>query len=202
MMQQKRENTGLSQEMNKEHPELFTARAKDTLRIVSRVDGRYCLGFFDNESLSLLSHISSLDTTVHPEMAARLVQCVVFGEEAEAKKLVSACPNLLYYKAKVKDYSGRTIIGTALQAALGAEDIRMCQMLLPYFEHLKEGEALNQFNEQFPHGLEAEDKSNKEQAYDFSPIVDAIIANEPIDEVEVMKQFIPITNEISVFTHQ
>src|SRR5690606_12369806 len=108
-----------------------------------------CLGFFNTPSLSSLSYTSkSLHTTVSSEIKARavqLVQYVVLGEEKKAKALVSECPELLFYKAEVKDYSDRTIIGTAWQAALGAEDVRMCQMLLPYFDALEEGEALRQF---------------------------------------------------------
>ncbi|HFD2232710.1 TPA: hypothetical protein ACF9YZ_002373 [Legionella pneumophila] len=53
-------------------------------------------------------------------------------------------------KAKAKDYSGRTILGTAFQAAIGAGDKPMWEMMLPYFAGLEKGEALRQFHEQFP----------------------------------------------------
>ena len=155
-MEEKSENTDLSQEITNEHPEL--SLGEETLSIVSHVDRGRCLRFFNTPSLSSLSHTSkSLHTTVSSEIKARavqLVQYVVLGEEEKAKTLVSECPELLFYKAEVEDYSGRTIIGTAWQAALGAEDLTMCEMLLPYFNFLEKGEALRQFDEQFSEGLE------------------------------------------------
>jgi hypothetical protein len=65
----------------------------------------------------------------------------VHGEEEESEAIIKACPELLYYGAEVIDYSGRTIIATAFQAALGAEDMRMWEMMLPYFKCLEGGEA-------------------------------------------------------------
>ena len=51
--------------------------------------------------------------------------------------MIDANPNLLLIQTEAKDYSGRTIRGTAFQAALGAEDERMWQMMKPYFEVLE-----------------------------------------------------------------
>ena len=41
---------------------------------------------------------------------------------------------LLLYKCEVEDYSGRKIIATPFQAALGAEDERMWGMMKPHYE--------------------------------------------------------------------
>ncbi len=102
------------------------------------------------------------------------MQHVVYGEEEQAEALIKKCPELLLYKATVFDYSGRKIIATAFQAALGAEDIFMCKMILNYMDN---GEALAQFNEQLPNGLEAKYNFNAETVYDFTPILNAMINN-------------------------
>src|SRR6185437_5790629 len=66
----------------------------------------------------------------------KLLQHVIRGEEAEAKKMLEANPRLLLEKGMVTDYSGRRIEGTDFQLALGAEDVEMCEMIAPYFNRL------------------------------------------------------------------
>ncbi len=77
--------------------------------------------------------------------------------------MIQANPKLLLVKSQTKDYSGRTIIATPFQAALGAEDERMWEMMKPYFSTLEDlgaidsarGEIKRQFDEQFPEGIES-----------------------------------------------
>ncbi|EKD71101.1 MAG: hypothetical protein ACD_46C00271G0002, partial [uncultured bacterium] len=80
-------------------------------------------------------------------------------------------PALLFRKAKAKDYSGRTINASPYQAALGAEDTDMLQMMETYFDQITDGrkQALAQYNEQFPNGVK-----DAPCDFDFSPLVAAI----------------------------
>ncbi|STX28615.1 SidC homolog [Legionella beliardensis] len=115
--------------------------------------------FFKKEDLLSLSLTSkTLYSTVAPELlqreAQKLLAHVVLGEQDEAQRMLEKNPELLLIRQETLDYSGRTIIGTAFQAALGAGDKPMWEMILPYFESLEEGEALRQFQEQFPDGIE------------------------------------------------
>ncbi len=73
---------------------------------------------------------------------------------------------LLLYKGVVTDYSGRTVEGTALQIALGAEDAEMCEMMMPFFSKLPNGDVLRseQYNIQYPENNENEDRTQDFQA--------------------------------------
>jgi hypothetical protein len=119
---------------------------------------------------------------------------VVRGEQEEAESLVQIFPELLLLKGKVTDYSGREIEGTALQIALGAEDVRyhenevcMVEMLEKYFKKIPndEAEKIKQIKEQFPPGwekIEAERHKNDMQA--LHQVVEAIAKAPEGDECE------------------
>jgi hypothetical protein len=76
-------------------------------------------------------------------LAVRLAQYIVYGNQVEAEKIISAYPSLLLRKVITIDYSGRIIEGTPLQLALGAEDVKyhadekcMVEIILQHFEKL------------------------------------------------------------------
>lgn len=85
--------------------------------------------------------------------ANELLQHVVLGHKSEAKAMISENPNLLLIPSTALDYSGRTIIGTAFRAAIGAGDKPMYTMMLDFIEPQ---EALKQFELQFPNGFVGE----------------------------------------------
>jgi hypothetical protein len=85
--------------------------------------------------------------------AHELLQHVVLGHKSEAKAMISENPNLLLIPSTALDYSGRTIIGTAFRAAIGAGDKPMYTMMLDFIEPQ---EALKQFELQFPNGFVGE----------------------------------------------
>jgi len=129
----------------------------------SLLDGLFGGGrirFFSNQGLAALANTCG---DMHAELAStltqrKLVQHVVHGEQNEAEVMIKANPRLLLIQTHAIDYSGRRIIGTPFQAALGAEDERMWAMMQPYFTQLESSidgfsaqEEMNkQFNEQFP----------------------------------------------------
>lgn len=126
--------------------------------------------FFTDKDLANLSLISkTLDSVVFSELnqraAQKLVAHVVLGEQDEAQAMIEKNPELLLIRSEAVDYSGRTIIGTAFQAALGSGDKPMWEMMLPYFEDLEQGEALRQFQEQFPNGTEDTPASELQDYY-------------------------------------
>ncbi len=134
--------------------------------------------FFTNKDLANLSLSSiPLHSTVVSELqqraARKLLTHVVKGEPDEAQVMIEKNPQLLLMRTQAIDYSGRTITGTAFQAALGAGDKPMWEMMLPHFE--KE-EALSQFDEQFPKGIK-ETSASELYAY-YNAIALAIIQNE------------------------
>ena len=96
----------------------------------------------------------------------KLATHVVRGEQAEAEAMIKEDPKLLLEKCQVVDYSGRTLEGTPLQLALGAEDVKfhdkevcMTEMIIPYFKDLPDGEKAKatQILEQFPEGWEKQE---------------------------------------------
>ncbi len=105
-------------------------------------------------------------------------------------------------KAKAKDYSGRTILGTAFQAAIGAGDKPMWEMMLPYFAGLEKGEALRQFHEQFPEGIEDEVSAEDLKEY-YNAIALAIISHKDqgLSAIEKFRKQIAFQGEITQGKH-
>jgi L-rhamnose mutarotase len=128
-----------------------------------------------------------------------LCQYVVYGKYDEVKAILEKNPQLLLYRARVKDYSFyqdekgkrtyREMEGTAYQLALAAEDISreqwpdegMADMMLAYFERAcgdnekATAEIRKQQRQQFPAGYEKleSDKKSKDSIA-LKEVVDAI----------------------------
>ncbi|HFD2380890.1 TPA: hypothetical protein ACT96X_001406 [Legionella pneumophila] len=149
--------------------------------------------FFTDKDLAYLSLTSkTLNSVVFSELnqrkkAQKLVAHVVLGKQDEAQAMIEKNPELLLISSETVDYSGRTIIGTAFQAALGAGDKPMWEMMLPYFNGLEEGEALRQFNEQFPNGIE--DDVSAEQLKDYYNAIALAIINDEDHGLSVIEGF-------------
>ena len=105
--------------------------------------------------------------------AAKLLQHVLSGEIDKAELMINRNPSLLLQRVGAIDASKRTILATAFQAALGAEDSLMWEMMKPYFElipalivqstqkslnitELARQEMLKQFEQQLPSDLDDE----------------------------------------------
>ncbi len=110
----------------------------------------------------------------------QFLQSVVYGNQKKAEdildQLKKTAPGLLAQlltqKCTVVDYSGRTIHGTALQIALGAEDVKyhdneecMTEMLMRHLKTLPNGDDIiaKQIQEQFPEGWEEIEKARQER---------------------------------------
>ncbi len=121
-------------------------------------------------------------------LVTQFLQHVIYGEQREAEKMLvdnqRLAQLLLTEKAKVKDYSGRKIYGTALQMALGAEDVGyhedeicMVEMLQKWMWLIPDGEALmaEQIAEQFPEGYEEQEQQRiKDDEAALIKVLDAI----------------------------
>ena len=107
-----------------------------------------------------------------------LLEYVLKGEAFKAEKSIAAKRNWLFAKVTAEDYSGRTFFCSPWQGMLGAEDLDMCNMAMPYIEKLPNGHetALIQFNEQFQ-----KDVLNKPNTYDFTPLCKIIAQEQFID---------------------
>lgn len=109
----------------------------------------YCFGFFNK-------------TTLDNSFATKVLEHAIKGNQDEAEKLIKFNPACLLVRTQAVDYSGRTIIATPFQAALGAEDERMWQMMMPYFKVLERNGTIEssqqtmreQFDRQFPDGID------------------------------------------------
>jgi hypothetical protein len=84
------------------------------------------------------------------EMLDQLLLHIVRGEQKEAEELIRVNPKLLLQSGRVTDYSGRRIEGTALQLALGAEDVEMSKMITFYLDIYNPSEKFIQYQKQFP----------------------------------------------------
>ncbi len=120
-----------------------------------------------------------------------LCELVVLGKTTEAKEMLDVNPSLLFEKGTAKDYCGRTIKGSPLQCALGAEDfypdmLGMMQTHIDKIDPNKE-KTKEQLCEQFPEllseffpekYLEHKTQEYKEVQYDFQKLVQAISKEE------------------------
>jgi hypothetical protein len=104
----------------------------------------------------------------------KLLQHIVNGELNEARAMINLQPGLLLRRASVTDLCGRKINNvTPFQCALGAGDVEMWKMIMPFFDRLRsvdpETERRAQFNELYPADW------HPDASYDFSDLVEAIL---------------------------
>ncbi|MFI4917944.1 MAG: hypothetical protein ACHP65_00145 [Legionellales bacterium] len=125
---------------------------------------------------------------------ARLLKHVILGDEGYAQDMIEANPTLLFMKTSAQDYSGRTIIATPFQGAIGAGDTSMWKMMLP---HLDIREALRQFREWFPNGIETTPAADLQAIY--NEIARAIINGDAQGRlaIEEFRQIITSPKEIT-----
>ena len=158
------------------------------------------LGLFARTSKTLRDDFQA---RLNKEAAHKLGQYIVYGDEENAKTMLEANPRLLLQTVTVEDYSNRTITGKPFQLALGAVDKAMWQMMMPYLEGLKKGEALKQFNSQFPEGIE--DTSAGELQHMYDALAKAIIINDEEDggtkEIEAFRVEITKNDKITTGKH-
>jgi len=110
------------------------------------------------------------------EVLNSLLQHVAKGQQQKAEAILECYPELLLEAGTVKDYSDRMIESvTPFELAYGADDLEMCQMMLPYFYILKDGrtQALQQ--------IQTFAKSNEAKPYDFSSLVAAFSTNQNVE---------------------
>ena len=129
---------------------------------------------------------SRFHSVIQPQrLLNKFLQYVVYGNQKKAEAIIKAHPELLTKKGTVVDYSGRTICGTALQIALGAEDVKyhgdeecMAEMLMRYLKQLLNSETIitEQIQEQFPKGWEEKEKARQER--------DLIALKEVVEAIE------------------
>jgi len=158
----------------------------------------YIIPHLDNRGLLLFSQACSSTRTLTKQareerVLSHLLQAVVQGNQTEAERVLALEPKLLLKAtATAEDYSGKLIKNLApFQAALCAGDVEMSEMMKPYFAKLENGQAEieKQFKGVFPSSsdeeqafLQAHAESQKQAAFDFSEIVEAIVNASP-DEV-------------------
>ena len=156
------------------------------------------LGLFARTSKTLRDDFQA---RLNKEAAHKLGQYIVYGDEENAKTMLEANPRLLLQTVTVEDYSNRTITGKPFQLALGAVDKAMWQMMMPYFASLGEGEALKQFNSQFPSGIVDTPANELQLIYD--KLAQAIINNEDggTKEIEAFRVEITKNDKITTGKH-
>jgi len=165
--------------------------------------------FFENMPVELTNHMASFlpikdaanlsrtastmlwlkEEYVDTIAVQKLLTHVVRGEEEQALKMIKANPRLLLIPSEAIDYSGRTIKGTAFQAALGAEDHIMAQKILEGFGEEGKAIALEQLNAQYPEGIDAAVANNLETAYDFTDLINVIISGDEDACNNALEQF-------------
>ena len=111
-----------------------------------------------------------------------LLQAVVYGDQEQAERILKLKPELLLQISTAIDYSGREIKDMPFKAALRAGDVEMCDMMLPYFVGLEDGQAKMkaQFDTVFIDSdekisrLEEHVTRQEQNAFDFTDIIQAI----------------------------
>lgn len=159
------------------------------------------LSFFSGKDLTnLLETSKKLNGAATHELEQRaLLRHIVLGEQEPAEALIQAHPKWLSSQSIAQDYSGRTIVATPFQAAIGAGDKPMWEMILCY---LGPEEAFKQFHAWFPHGIE-NNLSAKELQADYNAIALAIIQDEDngLAAIERFREKITAQNNISQEEH-
>jgi len=183
------------------------SQAESVFEILKIFEDGFKPGFFTNQDLYNLSQTSkTMHKVVSGELnqraAQKLLTHVVLGEQDKAEAMIKANNKLLYIKTSAKDYSGRTIIATPFQAAIGAGDKPMWEMMLPYFKELDKGEALRQFYDQLPEGIEGDVSAEELKLY-YNDIASAIIKDDDNDlsAIERFRKEITSQNEITQGKH-
>lgn len=141
----------------------------------------------ENFSIKTMSQLAqsctSLNRLFKPELNAasdlvmtKLLQHIVNGELDAAKAMINLQPGLLLRRGSVTDLCGRKINNvTPFQCALGAGDVGMWQMLMPFFDRLRsinpEAERQAQFNELYPLDWKPD------PLYDLGNLVEAILSS-------------------------
>lgn len=171
-----RENTTQSEHT----PPLLDSRIHQVLFGIEQVH------LFSEQDLNSLSETSrDLSIATRRERRKRSLICdVVCGRQDSVELTLEAMPTLLLIKNEGQDYSGRKIIGTPFQAALGAGDQRMWESMMGFFTVLeKKGvidsaqkEMKRQFDDQFPQGIK--DTPFTDLLPLYNELADAIISNQ------------------------
>jgi hypothetical protein len=132
---------------------------------------------------------NSANQTDGSSLLSSLLQYVAEGNEEQVLAILDAADinmleRLLQHRGIVTDFSGRTIDGTALQIALGAEDAEMCEMLVPFFSQIPNGDALKlqQIRNQYPDKISTELSVSDLQA--LEKVFAAIAASNSDDDCE------------------
>jgi len=129
------------------------------------------MGFFSDKDLYQLSRVSKpyyqlVESELKKRAMNKIITHIVCGEEDAAKRMLENAPDRLLRKGLGVVPHGRKIVATPLQAALAADDERMCAMIATLFRKFetqgkfKVGQAQGimsiQFIEQFPNGLKTD----------------------------------------------
>lgn len=143
----------------------------------------------------------------------KLLTHVIRGEQAKAEKMIKNNPHLLLETGIVVDYSGRKIEGTALQLALGADDVKyhdneecMVEMIYKYLKKLPNGEAIiaEQTAKQFPDGWQVKEEQRAMRDSDVLRAVINAIANstDPADwekAIHTLRSYLEFENKSNLF---
>jgi hypothetical protein len=135
-----------------------------------------------------------------------LLTAVVNGEQQKAEAIISKDPELLRLKGKINtDYSGRIIYGSALQIALGADDVSfftdcesMAEMIERYFITLPESEMeiKKQIEAQFPFDLiTRQSEQNRNDLFVLQMVMNAFL--ECKNDVELKNAINTFKNDLA-----
>lgn len=123
----------------------------------------------DRQTLQALTLVSKEPSVLFQNQLSikQFLHTIIHGDINEVEKILKkSTPSSrlkLLTTPDIVTYSEQTIYGTALQLALGAEDVKMAKMIMKYMDELPDGNLLkqNQIREQFPEGWETKESEQK-----------------------------------------
>lgn len=147
-------------------------------------------------NLALTCH-KSRALTLNQKLANPLLEAVIKGNEAKAKQILEYYPHLLIdHSGSAIDHSGRKYTNlTPFQAAIYVCDVKMCQMIIRFFEGHDQLTA--QLKAKFPNGIDAymQNQQQVENVFDFNEIANAIkTASDQEIDIALSKNFAQATN--------
>lgn len=186
-----------------EHSNSVEEKANPLDYLPEEILQNHIVGILDTSSIARLSLVSrgffnNSTRVLEKRRVERLIYYVLTAQLDKAVAMIANKPELLTESAKVVDLSGRTIEGTAFQAALGALDIPMIEAILLHMSH---EEASKQFRAQFPNGIQAERTALQQAAFNFPTLVETMIAGNVVGALKSLQDAIKPSDVIKKGLH-
>jgi hypothetical protein len=139
---------------------------------------------FNQEDIKKLAKTSMGMNSLFSNIFPKFLECVAYGKQEEAEQLLKSVlhgrddkiQNVLLYRGKLTDYSGRTFECSAYEYAYWAKDTHMCRMLQGYMNEETKAKVAIYIDSMCHKGLSYHQNGEHHQSthFDFTPFVESL----------------------------